>query len=55
VSRPIALFIENKFSISLARNSVLHGGSKHIEAKFHFLREKLNKGALQIVHCSTEL
>jgi len=55
VSRPIALFIDNKSAISLARNTILHGRSKHIEAKFHFLREQVNKGALQIVHCSTEL
>jgi len=52
---PIALFIDNKSSISLARNPALHGRSKHIEAKFHFMREQVNKGALQIVHCSTEL
>ena len=55
VSRPIALFIDNKSAISLARNPVLRGRSKHIEAKFHFLREQVNKGALQIVDCSTEL
>ena len=55
VSRPISFLIENKSAISLARNPVLHGRSKHIEAKFHFLREQVNKGALQIVHCSTEL
>jgi len=39
----------------LANNLVLHGRSKHIEAKFHFLREQVNKGALKIIHCSTEL
>jgi len=55
VRRPITLFIDNKSAISLARNPILHGRSKHIEAKFHFLREQVNKGALQIVHCSTEL
>jgi len=55
VSRPITLFIDNKSAINLARNPVLHGRSKHIDAKFHFLREQVNKEALQIVHCSTEL
>jgi len=55
VSRPIALFIDNKSSINLAKNPVLHGRSKHIEAKFHFLREHVNKEALKIVHCSTDL
>jgi len=54
VSRPITLFIDNKSAMSLARNPILHGRSKHIEAKFHFLREQVNKGALQLVHCSTE-
>jgi len=55
VSRPISLFIDNKSAINLAKNPVLHGRSKHIEAKFHFLREQVNKGAMQIVHCSSEL
>ena len=55
VSRPIALFIDNKSAISLSRNQILHGRSKHIEAKFHFLREQVNKSALQTVHCSIEL
>jgi len=52
---PIALFIDNKSTINLAKKPVLHGRSKHIEAKFHFLWEQVNKEALKIVHCSTEL
>ena len=55
VRRPIALFIDNKSAINLSRNLVLHGRSKHIEAKFQFLREQMNKEALQIVQCSSEL
>ena len=55
VSRPITLFIDNKSAISLTRNTVLHARSKHIKAKFHFLREQVNKDALQIVHCSIRL
>lgn len=51
----ISLFIDNKSSINLANNPILHGMSKHIEVKFHFLREQVNKEALQIVHCSIEL
>jgi len=55
VSIPITLFIDNKSTINLVKNSVLHGRSNHIEAKFHFLKEQVNKEALKIVHCSTEL
>ena len=36
------------------KNSVLHGRSKHIEARFHFLREKVNQGELEVRHCSSE-
>jgi len=55
VDKPIALFIDNKSAINLAKNPVLHGRSKHIEAKFHFLNEQVNKEALKIVHCSNEV
>jgi hypothetical protein len=26
-----------------------------MKAKFHFLREKVNKEALKVIHCSTEM
>jgi len=55
VDRPIALFIDNKLTINLAKNKVLHGRNKHIEANFHLLREQVNREALKIVHGSTEL
>ena len=32
----------------------MHGRSKHIEVKFHFLREKVNRGELEVRHCSSE-
>jgi len=55
VCKPIVLFIGNKSTINLANNHVLHGRSKNIEAKFHFLIERVNKKALKVIHCSTEL
>ena len=42
VKKPLVLQIDNKSSINLVKNPVLHGRSKHIEARFHFLREKVN-------------
>lgn len=33
---------------------VLHGRSKHVEARFHVLREKVNYGELEVRHCSSE-
>ena len=54
VKKPLVLQIDNKSAINLAKNPVLHGRSKHIEARFHFLREKVNKGELKVRYCSSE-
>ena len=54
VKKPLVLQIDNKSTINLAKNPVLHGRSKHIEARFHFLREKVNQGELEVRHCSSE-
>ena len=54
VKKPLVLQIDNKSAINLAKNPVLHGRSKHIEARFHFLREKVNQGELDVRHCSSE-
>ena len=54
VKKPLVLQIDNKSSINLTKNPVLHGRSKHIEARFHFLRKKVNRGELEVRHCSSE-
>lgn len=48
------LHIGNKLAINLARNLVLHGRSKHTEAIFYFLREKVNESELEVRHFSSE-
>ena len=46
--------IDNKSAINLAKNPVLHGRSKHIETKYHFLRNQVQNGIIEVVHCSTQ-
>lgn len=43
------LLVDNRSATNLAKNPVAHGRSKHIETKFHFLREKVNKGMIEVV------
>lgn len=43
VMRPIQLHVDNKSAINLAKNPISHGRSKHIETKFHFLRDQVNR------------
>jgi len=48
------LRIDSKSAIDLAKHPVAHGRSKHIGTKFHFLRDPVNKGKLEVRHCKTD-
>jgi len=48
------LRIDSKLAIDLAKHPVAHGRNKHIETKFHFLRDQVNKGKLEVRHCKTD-
>ncbi|WJX39045.1 hypothetical protein P8452_26635 [Trifolium repens] len=50
----VVLMIDNKSAINLAKNPVSHGKSKHIETRFHFLRDQVTKGKLKLEYCSTD-
>lgn len=54
VKKPLLLQIDNKSSINLANNSVLHERRKHIKVRFHFLRDKVNQRELEVRYCSSE-
>ncbi|KHN24340.1 Copia protein, partial [Glycine soja] len=51
----VKLLVDNKSAIDLAKHPASHGRSKHIETKFHFLREQVNNEKLKIEHCRTEV
>ena len=53
VCKPIALLINNKSTIDLAKNPVVHGRRKYIEARFYFNRKQVNKEMLKVIHCPT--
>lgn len=54
VKKPLVLQIDNKSTINLVKNLVLHGRTKHIEDRFDFLRDKVNQGLLEVRHCLSE-
>lgn len=47
------IFCDNSSTIKLARNPVFHSRCKHIEVRFHFLRNLENDGVIQLIYCST--
>lgn len=50
----VQLRMGNTSVINLARNTVSHGRSKHIEVKYHFLRDMVNKGRVELTYCKTD-
>jgi len=44
----VTLKVDNQSAINLAKHPVSHGRSKHIKARFHFLREKVMTKPLKI-------
>ncbi|OIW02120.1 hypothetical protein TanjilG_26660 [Lupinus angustifolius] len=51
----LLLKVDNKSAINLAKNPVAHGRSKHIETRFHFLRDQVCKGRVRLEFCKSEV
>ena len=48
------LKMDNQSVIALCRNPVLHDRSKHIDTKFHFIRECIDKGSISLEFASSQ-
>ncbi|KAD6453893.1 hypothetical protein E3N88_08599 [Mikania micrantha] len=51
----VMLMIDNESAIALMKNPVFHGRSKHIDTKFHFIRECVERDQICVMHVSGEL
>lgn len=47
------IYCDNKSTISITRNPTLHGRTKHIDTRYHFIRDLIREGTLDVVHCGT--
>jgi hypothetical protein len=48
------LYIDNKSAIDLCKNPVLHDRSKHIETKYHYIRDCVEKKKITVEQISTK-
>ena len=51
---PFELYVDNKVALALMKNPVFHGRSKHIDTRFHFIRECVEEGLVDVHHVSTD-
>ena len=50
----IRILCDNLSSIRLAKNPVFHARTKHIEVHYHYIREKVLEGEIEIVPTKTD-
>ena len=55
IKDPIPLHCNNMSNIYLVRNLVFHAWTKHIEVHYHFIRERVQAGDIDLQHSSTHL
>ncbi|GKD84288.1 hypothetical protein Tco_1351127, partial [Tanacetum coccineum] len=50
----IPMYCDNKSAISLCCNNVQHSRSKHIDIRFHFIKEQVENGGVELYFVNTE-
>lgn len=53
-SQQVVIQADNKSAIALAENPMHHGRTKHIEIRYHFIREEVTEGLIKLVYVSTK-
>jgi hypothetical protein len=48
------IYYDNQSCIKLLENPVFHDRSKHIEIRYHFIRDYVQRGAMELQYISTE-
>ncbi|KAG8065327.1 hypothetical protein GUJ93_ZPchr0004g39169 [Zizania palustris] len=46
--KSVPLFCDNTSAISIANNLILHSRTKHIDVRYHFLRDPNEKGDIEL-------
>jgi hypothetical protein len=52
--RATAVLCDNQSCIKMTENPMFHDRSKHIEIRYHFIRDMVQRGALKLQYISTD-
>ena len=50
----VTVFCDNKSAIYLTKHQVHHERAKHVDVKYHFIREVVAKKEVQVIKVATE-
>ena len=45
---------DNQSAIAISKNPALHGKTKHIDIRYHFIRNLISEGLEVLTYCNTE-
>ena len=51
---PTVIYCDNQNCIQLFENPIFHDRSKHIEIRYHFIRDYIQRGAVTLQYISTD-
>jgi len=54
VSKPITMFSDNQSAIAMGENPGQHNRTKHILIRYHFIRDQIEKGSVNLSYCPTQ-
>nr|GEY72297.1 retrotransposon protein, putative, unclassified [Tanacetum cinerariifolium] len=54
VFNKIPMYCDNKSAIALCCNNVQHSRSKHIDIRYHFIKEQVEQGVIELYFVNTE-
>lgn len=50
INKPVKLYVDNQSAIRLIRNPEFHKRTKHVDVRYHFVREKVSDGVIEPVY-----
>ena len=53
IETPTTMYKDNQGAIEIAKNPRFHNRTKHIDIKFHFIRERIASNELKVVYCNS--
>ena len=45
---------DNQGAIAIAKNPIAHARTKHIDIRYHYIREAVNDGIIEVKYCPTK-
>ena len=53
-AKPVKLYVDNQGAIALAKNPVQHQRCKHIDIKYHYVRDEIENGYVNLIYVPSE-